>query len=144
LILKQLAYLKERAKQIASGNVQSWSQMMDYYSRIKYDKKQRTPIYSTEYVKNYDSKLNESVKVAKVTIEEGHCEHATITSALLQNSSVDRLYIGDELGIYNHGDINFNGGNFKNLMFKDLVIRRLAIWDMIDSDTQFIKMAFRN
>jgi len=29
-------------------------------------------------------------------------------------------------------------------MFKDLVIRRLAIWDMIDEDTQFIKMAFRN
>jgi hypothetical protein len=55
---------------------------MEYYSRIRYEKKARTPVYKTVRALNYDNKSSATdIKIAEVTISQGKIDRAHISKA---------------------------------------------------------------
>jgi hypothetical protein len=79
------AYAKEldsRDARIQSGDYKTFEELMDYYSRIRYEKKSRTPVYSTVRALNYDNKSRATdIKIAEFTISRGKIDRAHISKA---------------------------------------------------------------
>jgi hypothetical protein len=79
------AYAKEldsRDARIQSGDYKTFGELMEYYSRIRYEKKSRTPVYKTVRALNYDNKSSATdIKIAEVTISQGKIDRAHISKA---------------------------------------------------------------
>jgi hypothetical protein len=79
------AYAKEldsRDARIQGGDYKNFKELMEYYSRIRYEKKSRTPVYKTVRALNYDNKSSATdIKIAEVTISQGKIDRAHILKA---------------------------------------------------------------
>lgn len=137
--------LAARDRRIKAGQYTNFEELMMYYSRLRYIKKTRTPVYKNVRALNYDNQSATSdIKIAEVTISDGIINNAKILNATLTGSRIDRAYVNKDYYLQNYGDLTLNGGDFTDLKFRDLVLRRLVMWDVIHKDTKFVKLIFNN